>query len=159
MFQVDRLKARIQIDEGFRSEPYLDTLDHWTIGYGSTFINGNPVNAFTTPIKRKEAAHLMQADILDAIQSCQFIYQDVFPALHSVHQEVLICLAYQLGRHGLSRFKRMNYAIDHLNYGDWMKELKDSKLYTQATNRVTRYLTAIETAQWSDLSSNIQGDT
>ena len=152
MFRIDRLKYRIKSDEGFRSDPYQDTEGVWTIGYGTTWYLSGPVHAFTPAIERSEAARLLQADVLDAIEDCQYIYEDVFPALHSVHQEVLICLAYQLGRKGLIGFKRMNKAIHNLDYAGWLVELKDSKLYRQATNRCDRYVTAIVQAAWPTIN-------
>lgn len=36
--------------EGFSATPYQDTAGVWTIGYGATWINGQPVTADTAPI-------------------------------------------------------------------------------------------------------------
>jgi hypothetical protein len=96
-----------------------------------------------------EARNLMQASVIDAIVDCQSLYDpSVFNTLHDVHQEVLICLAYQLGRANLSQFERMNEAIYGKEYATWTVELKDSKLYRQCTNRCNRYIYAILKARW-----------
>lgn len=144
MFQVNRLNTHIRADEGFSSTPYRCTSGRWTIGYGSTTYRDAPVHARSKPVSVGEARLMLRADILNAVEDCQHIYGDLFPALHSVHQEILICLAYQLGRKRLALFVKMNDAIDRFDGLGWVEELKDSRLYHQATRRIDRYVAAIE---------------
>lgn len=148
MFSVDRLVRTLQADEGFRGTPYLDSVGVWTVGYGTTFIHGQAVRADTPALAEKEALVYLKADALGAIDDCQALYPNVFPVLCGVHQEILVCLAYQLGRNRLARFKHMNAAIAAFDYAGWQRELKDSRLYRQATQRVERYLQAIERRYW-----------
>lgn len=49
--------------EGFRSAPYLDTAGVWTVGDGSTRINGQPVTASTPPIDKATALALMKTEL------------------------------------------------------------------------------------------------
>jgi GH24 family phage-related lysozyme (muramidase) len=149
MFNIDRTVQQIRSDEGFRSGPYQDSVKVWTIGYGTTRVEGSKVTQLTRPISLGEARNLMQASVIDAISDCQSLYDPaVFNTLHDVHQEVLICLAYQLGRAKLGNFVNMNTAIYGKEYTDWVVELKDSRLYRQATNRCNRYIHAILKARW-----------
>lgn len=148
MLQVTRLEWQIASDEGFRPVRYKCTAGRWTIGYGTTYIHGEPVTADTPPISKVEARIYLKADILDAIDNCQRLYRN-FSSLRTVHQEVLVCLAYQLGYKGLRGFSDMNGAIAEYDILNWKKELKDSLLYRiQAQNRVQRYLQAIDTEAW-----------
>ena len=151
MFSVQTVLLRIKMDEGFRSAPYLCSNDVWTFGYGTTFFNGSRVEETTPPIAIEIARKYLRADTLDAIWSCQNLYPD-FSNLYPIHQEVLICLAYQLGGRGLGKFVKMNAAINSIPGGNielFAAELKDSQLYrVQAKNRVIRYLHAILHLQW-----------
>ena len=153
MFIIDRTLFRIRADEGFRSDPYQDIAKVWTIGYGTTRINDSPVTQLTLPISIETARNLMQASVIDAISDVQTIYRPTtFESLHDTHQEVLICLAYQLGRRKLAAFVNMNAAIEAKEYGAWVEELKDSRLYRQCTNRCNRYIHTILKARWPELT-------
>ena len=153
MFSTTTVLARLRADEGYRSRPYLCSSNVWTFGYGTTHYNGYPVTQSTPPISIEEARKYLRADAFDAITVCQSLYTD-FSNLYSIHQEVLILLAYQLGRTGLTRFVKMNEAINGTPGGDiegFARELKDSTLYrTQARGRVIRYLHAILQLEWLD---------
>lgn len=150
MFDAARLLHRLRLDEGFRADPYLCSAGVWTIGYGTTRLYGEPVTATTPRLAPEDALILLQADAFKAVEDCQVIYGEPFNGLDPVRQEVLICLAYQLGRGGLSRFTKMNEAIRVWDYRGWQRELKDSKVYRQATNRIDRYLAAIADARWPE---------
>ncbi len=148
MFQTDRLIQRIKVDEGFRSGPYKCSMGVWTIGYGTTIYRDKPVTEFTVPISIRSARLHLKAEVLDCIDHCQYIYGERFPELHSVHQEILICLAYQVGRRGLINFKKMNRGIQAYDMVVFHDELKDSLLFNQATSRIKRYLQAINEEKW-----------
>ena len=45
--------------EGFQSEPYRDVAGVWTIGYGSTRVDGLPVDEHTTAVSEQQAEELM----------------------------------------------------------------------------------------------------
>jgi len=49
--------------EKFVGIPYLDTNNVWTIGYGATYINGQPVTHATPPITLEEAEALLGQQI------------------------------------------------------------------------------------------------
>lgn len=151
VFDAGRVLNRLQLDEGFSATPYQDTVGVWTIGYGTTKLYGDPVGPDTPPISPDDAKIVLKAGIFDALEDCQEIYGDTFGLLHVVHQEILLCLAYQLGRERLSGFVKMNEAIRAFDYAGWKRELRDSRLYAQTTKRVERYLEAIQTCKWPDL--------
>lgn len=85
--------------EGFKAAPYLDTAGVWTIGIGTTHINGAPVTADTLPITLAVALQLMQDELLPAnagvrglcglLPVCQeaaltsFVYNEGLTAFHS----------------------------------------------------------------------------
>jgi len=149
MLQVDRVLWRIRQDEGFRSAPYQCIADVWTFGYGTTRYRDELVKRDTPPIGIREARLYLRSDVLSAIDDCQAIYSN-FGELHTVHQEVLVCLAYQLGRPNLQGFRKMNEAIEAFDMVGFARELRDSKLFRQTTKRVKRYLTTIAEHQWPE---------
>ena len=49
--------------EGFRSQPYQDTGGRWTIGYGTTWLDGGPVTADTPACTRAQAEAWLEAEL------------------------------------------------------------------------------------------------
>ena len=107
-------------DEGVELKPYKCTAGHWTIGVGRTLeIQG---------ISGREALFLLDNDI----DTARWDLQDMFPGFLDFPveaQHVLINLRHQLGRRGLSGFKRMIKAIHEMDWKEAAKELRDSKLW------------------------------
>lgn len=107
-------------DEGVKLKPYKCTAGHWTIGVGRTLeIQG---------ISGREALFLLDNDIDTARWDLQDMFSD-FPDFPVEAQHVLINLRHQLGRRGLSGFKRMIKAIHEMDWKEAAKELRDSKLW------------------------------
>lgn len=53
----------IKAFEGFSAHPYKDVVGIWTIGYGSTRINGKPVTSSTSIITESRATDLLKDDV------------------------------------------------------------------------------------------------
>ena len=49
--------------EGFRASPYLDTAGIWTIGYGTTHINGQPITATTPAMSQATARTIATTEV------------------------------------------------------------------------------------------------
>jgi lysozyme len=136
------------MEEGFRALPYADINGVWTVGYGNTRLAGEAVTPTTPPVSKEAAEEALKADVLDAIEHCQELYGELFARLSDVRQEVLVALAFQLGKRGLSKFERMNAAIAAGDIDGWCRELQDSRLFRQATFRTTRMIEAIRLDAW-----------
>jgi lysozyme len=54
----------IQKEEGFRSQAYQDQTGKWTIGFGTTMINGRPVQPGDV-LSREQSTSVMQSQILN----------------------------------------------------------------------------------------------
>ena len=50
-------------EEGFRAQPYLDSAGVWTIGCGTTRINGQPVTSLTPACTQEEAVSFLTTDL------------------------------------------------------------------------------------------------
>lgn len=110
----DYLTERLQEREGFRTEAYLDTEGNWTIGYGTTSIDGRPVQEGDT-ITQEQAQTELNKDIQTARQDAVRNI-DNFDNLSPALQDALTNQAYQLGGQGQAGFQRM---IDAINRGDY----------------------------------------
>ena len=143
-----RLEARVALDEGFRADPYLDTVGVPTIGYGTTHILGKPVSMKTPPIDQTTARDLLRADLFKACIDAQAIFSR-FNELNDARQEVLVNMAYNLGKAGLQGFAKMIAAADRMDYRSMVVEMKDSKWYRQVGQRGDRLCQTMATGVWA----------
>lgn len=67
----------IKTSEGFRNKAYLDTGNVWTVGYGTTRINGRPVN---------------KSDVVDELFAVVLLKEDVASACGTVNRLVKVPL-------------------------------------------------------------------
>ena len=131
------LEIAVMKDEGFRATPYLDSVGVPTIGYGTTVIMGKKVTMDDPAINPKDARHLLRADLYGAGIDAQDLFKH-FDKMNDVRQEVLVNMAYNLGRRGLGGFKKMLAAAKVLDYSVMAEEMTDSKWYEQVGKRAVR---------------------
>jgi len=120
-------------DAGFKSEglPYVDTEGHNTIGYGTKL-----------PLLEKECELLLRhrlettVSVIDVIFCTLKIKQDAWDVLYE--------MGYQMGIAGLTGFKKMLIALKDKDYTLAAVEMRDSKWYTQTTNRAERLAVKME---------------
>ena len=132
-----RLLKQIQTDEGLRLSPYLDTVSIPTIGYGTTWIAGERVTMDTKDITPATASSLLMADVYAACIDAQELFA-CFNKLSYDRQEVLVNMAYNLGRAGLSKFVKFKEAVEAGEFNRAAMEMIDSKWYTQVGSRAKR---------------------
>lgn len=149
MIDFARLESRIAEDEGFRAQPYTDTLGVWTIGYGTTWINGKRVNATTDPVTEREARVMLRDHLYGCLVACQSLFP-TFDRLGPVRQEVLANMAYNLGHRGLARFKRMRNALNRMDFEAAADEMVDSRWYGQVGQRSRRLVYAMRSGFWQE---------
>lgn len=131
--------ALLKKHEGFRSTPYLDTVGKWTIGYGR--------NLEDVGISRQEALYLLRHDIGKAEQSVYALYP-FFDALSQVRQAVLVSMAFNLGRRGLSAFHKMRHALEMGDYDLAAHEMLDSKWAKQVGARAYTLARMMQEDRW-----------
>lgn len=145
--KYSRLESRVCLDEGFRAEPYLDTVGVATIGYGTTKINGKPVTLNDKPIEEPIARHILCGDLYQACKDAQALFVR-FDDMDDVRQEVLVNLAYNLGRARLSGFVKLIQAAETLNYTEMAAQMRDSKWFDQVGQRGLRLYYAMLKGEW-----------
>jgi len=80
--------------EGFRSRPYKCSAGVWTIGYGTTNINGTPVTPSTPPISEARAIELLESYITAYIDP---IFRKNSLKLTQNQYNALTCFVYNIG--------------------------------------------------------------
>ncbi len=121
---------RIQSDEGCRLDPYTDTTGNATVGYGHRLTTEEPRRHYTMA----EVAMLFDHDFRRACADAA----SLVPGLATYPSNcklVLQSMAFQLGRSGLNRFKRMLAAVRDRDYVTASREMLRSKWAQQCPYR------------------------
>lgn len=111
--------------EAFRSHPYRDESGIWTIGYGSTSIDGKPVTATTLPISSYSA----YLELSRTVDNLGLKVSELVPIYVSNKKlNALVVLVYNIGIgafHGSNLFKAISQnepeAQIRLHWGAWDK--------------------------------------
>ena len=98
--------------------PYLDGVGKWTIGYGR--------NLSDNGLSQDEVLDLLDSDIIDAIDDVRHCFS-CYDTLSPPRQNVLVSLAFNLGRDRLSKFVRFIGAVHRGAWDEAADELLDSK--------------------------------
>lgn len=147
MVNFARLEARVCLDEGFRSDPYLDTVGVATIGYGATKVLGKPVLLTDPPIDEPTARQILHMDLWTACKDAQ----DLFPRfddMNSVRQEVLVNMSFNLGKYRLGGFTKLLFAAESLDYAAMADHMRNSKWFGQVGARGERLCQAMRDGIW-----------
>jgi len=138
---------QLKIDEGVEYKVYEDHLGYPTFGVGHLITESDPEfgSAVGTPVDEERVREVFDRDIEIAIGECNHLYgEGCFGNLPDEVQQILVNMMFNMGRTRLSKFKKMNEAIEA---GDWKTaavEGRDSRWYKQVTNRAERLMSRLE---------------
>lgn len=138
---IDKLREEITSDEGCRLEIYLDHMGYCTVAVGHCILESDPEfgKPVSTPITQERCDELFDQDIAIVVKEVKTLVDD-FDSIPEDIQHVLCNLLFNMGRPRLSKFKKFLAAINRSDWVDAGKELKDSRYYTQVTNRADRLI-------------------
>ena len=126
------LKARIKKHEGFLDKVYFDSLGKATIGYGHLLTEEDDfVEGVIYDKDILEA--LFEKDFNNAVQGAEELLKGYDIAL--VAKEVIIEMVFQLGKTGVSKFKKMFDALKKGYYSIAASEMLNSAWYRQTPSR------------------------
>jgi lysozyme len=126
------LKSRIKKHEGFLAKVYLDSLGKATIGYGHLLTEEDDfVEGVIYDKDILEA--LFEKDFNKAVQGAEQLLEGYNIAL--VAKEVIIEMVFQLGKTGVSKFKKMFDALKNNDYSRAAAEMLNSAWYRQTPSR------------------------
>jgi len=137
---------QLKIDEGVVYEIYLDHLNYPTFGVGHLIkeSDGEFGAKVGTKISPERVAEAFDQDLDIAISECTVLYGEGFCYLPDEVQQILVNMMFNMGRPRLSKFKKMNAAIEK---GDWKEaavEGRDSRWYHQVGFRSARLMKRLE---------------
>ncbi len=133
---LDRLKARLSLDEGRRKKPYQCSAGKLTIGVGR--------NLEDRGLLDDEIDLLLSNDIRDSIGDCHRLVRS-FDQLSDVRQEVLVNMMFNLGYARLAGFKKFLGALSRSDWTEAANQMLDSKWADQVGNRADRLAKAMRT--------------
>lgn len=124
-------------EEGDKKFPYQDRKGNWTIAIGFTSVNGVRVSQFTPPLSDYMKLKTFYDHTFKAL-SIAMRFASNFAELNSLRQEVLIGMAYQMGRRLLG-FHKTKILIEKRNYIGAGIEMLDSDWFRiDSPNRAVR---------------------
>jgi lysozyme len=129
---LEKLKERIKIHEGFCDTVYKDTLGKRTIGYGhlctdnEEWIDGKPYDI-------QYLNDVFEGDFNEAVRQTEQLIGNL--VLQKEANEIIIEMVFQLGMSGVSKFKKMWAALKDQNYNEAANQMLDSKWAKQTPNR------------------------
>lgn len=128
-FNLLKLKAELERDEGRRSKPYEDTEGILTIGVGW--------NLEERGLPQEIIDRLFELSISEAERDAMALFPS-FRELDQARQRVLVNMAFNLGRKRLSGFKKMIAAVGREDWAAAADEMLDSKWARQVGKRAER---------------------
>ena len=139
MYDKDRVRKQIEIDEGRVEEVYLDSLGLPTFGIGHLIKEGDPEFGFPegAKIPAERVDEVFDEDFAHHIHECELLFAN-FYEYHDEVQEVLINMMFNMGRTRLSKFRKFIAAIDSSDYNEAANQMVDSRWYNQVGNRSKR---------------------
>ena len=136
---MDIVKARIKAHEGYRLEPYKDTLGFLTGGWGHKILGGEEVPeseaGWQELFDKDFDIALKGANSLIEVHLENTLYSDLPQIKKSIIQSILIEMCFQLGQAGVSKFKKMFKALGECDFSDAALQLQDSRWYQQTPAR------------------------
>jgi len=144
---MDIVKARIKAHEGYRLEPYKDTLGFLTGGWGHKILGGEEI-----PESEAGWQELFDKDFDIALKGANklieehlenTLYSDLPQIKKAIVQSILIEMCFQLGQVGVGKFKNMFKAIGESDFSRAAVEMRDSRWYTQTPERCLELSTII----------------
>jgi len=129
----EEIKERIKKHEGFISKIYLDSLGKATIGYGHLITEKDN---FQEGIEYsiKELEEVFNKDFNKAVEGTNELTSNLSLVLATV-KGVIIEMVFQLGKTGVSKFKKFFEALNNQDYNEAANQMLDSNWHKQTPKR------------------------
>lgn len=136
---TDELKARIRDHEGCVDTVYLDTLGKATIGIGH-LVQAHERKRFKEGVKidQEEIEDLFLIDLNRACAGAEQLISENYRGDKRLPQQiehVLVEMVFQLGKTGVSKFKKMWKALSDGDRKQASLEMQDSRWHSQTPVR------------------------
>ena len=136
---IEALREQLKIDEGVKYEIYKDHLGYPTFGIGHLITENDPEHGKPdgTKISEDRVNEIFETDVAKFVSEAKILFPDL-DDLPDVAQQVIVNMAFNMGRPRLSKFKNF---IAGVNDRDWTRaaeEMMDSRWATQVGDRAIR---------------------
>ena len=136
---IEALREQLKIDEGVKYEIYKDHLGYPTFGIGHLITENDPEHGKPdgTKISEDRVNEIFETDVAKFVSEAKILFPDL-DELPDVAQQVIVNMAFNMGRPRLSKFKNF---IAGVNDRDWTRaaeEMMDSRWATQVGDRAIR---------------------
>ena len=145
---IERVQKQLEIDEGVVYKIYTDHLGYPTFGIGHLITKNDPEfeEPVGTPVSKERVDSVFAIDIKIAEDECCVLYP-FWEELPEEVQEILVNMMFNLGRPRLTKFKKMNAALEMCDWKTAAVEGRDSRWYHQVGNRSERLMTRMENVE------------
>ena len=142
---INQLKETLKVDEGVVYEIYNDHLGYATFGIGHLVLETDPEHGQTvgTPVSEERVNECFEKDVQTVIEDCKKLH-DGWDGYPQEVKQVIANMMFNMGLTRLSKFKNHNAALQGGDWKEAAKEGRDSKWYTQVTNRAERLMKRLE---------------
>ena len=136
---IEALREQLKVDEGVKYEIYKDHLGYPTFGIGHLITENDPEHGEPdgTEISEDRVNEVFESDVAKFVSEAKILFSDL-DELPDVAQQVIVNMAFNMGRPRLSKFKNF---IAGVNDRDWTRaaeEMMDSRWATQVGDRAIR---------------------
>ena len=136
---IEALREQLKIDEGVKYEIYKDHLGYPTFGIGHLITENDPEHGEPNgkEISEDRVNEVFATDVAKFVSESKILFPDL-DDLPDVAQQVIVNMAFNMGRPRLSKFKNF---IAGVNDRDWTRaaeEMMDSRWATQVGDRAIR---------------------
>ena len=136
---IEALREQLKVDEGVKYEIYKDHLGYPTFGIGHLITEDDPEHGEPdgTEISEDRVNEIFESDVAKFVSEAKILFPDL-DELPDVAQQVIVNMAFNMGRPRLSKFKNF---IAGVNDRDWTRaaeEMMDSRWATQVGDRAIR---------------------
>ena len=145
---IEALREQLKIDEGVKYEIYKDHLGYPTFGIGHLITENDPEHGKPdgTEISEDRVNEIFETDVAKFVSEAKILFPDL-DDLPDVAQQVIVNMAFNMGRPRLSKLKNF---IAGVNDRDWTRaaeEMMDSRWATQVGDRAIRLRNQILTLE------------
>ena len=136
---IEALREQLKVDEGVKYEIYKDHLGYPTFGIGHLITEDDPEHGEPdgTEISEDRVNEVFESDVATFVSESKILFPNL-DELPDVAQQVIVNMAFNMGRPRLSKFKNF---IAGVNDNDWVRaaeEMMDSRWADQVGARATR---------------------
>ena len=136
---IEALREQLKIDEGVKYEIYKDHLGYPTFGIGHLITENDPEHGKPdgTEISEDRVNEIFETDVAKFVSEAKILFQDL-DDLPDVAQQVIVNMAFNMGRPRLSKFKNFIAGVYDRDWTRAAEEMMDSRWATQVGDRAIR---------------------